>query len=608
MSEIKYSELDFFQIKENLKNYLKSQDKFKDYNFDGSSMSILLDVLAYNTSYNAFYLNMLASEMFLDSASMRESVLSRAKHLGYSPRSVRTLRSVVDITFDYGGAADANIPTSILLNRDVEFFGISNNVRYPFVVKNSKFLSSPIDKKFLAEDVELIQGKRFTHSYVVDPSAPIKQRFIIPNNNVDTTSLIVTVKDSSTSASVSVFNQFNDLTVIKPTDLIYYLQPYDESQYEVVFGDGVFGKALVAGNVITLDYVVSSGIDAEGIKKFTIANATPFKPTSNTQLSVLINVITPASGFSEAESIESIKLLAPRSYEAQNRAVTKLDYETLLKRDVPEIKNIRVWGGEENDPPIYGKIFCAIQPQSGFALNTQDKERIINSYINPRKVLSLDIELVEPEYFNLMIDSTVNFFSYKTTNNPDAIKNIVLAEIKKFAEQNLTGFDSDFRHSRLLKSIDNSESSIESNSAEIKIKYSITPPFNLFFDYTIQLNNEIDKGDFANDVTAIDSTEFIYNGNYVKLADDGKGRLFLYYTLNASRVIVNDNMGDVDYKNGKIVLRNFFVNSIPNGGSQISLIITPKENDIIAFKNQIILLEESDISISVVDLTNKKLS
>ena len=604
MSEIKYTELDFFEIKENLKNYLKSQEKFKDYNFDGSSISVLLDVLAYNTAYNGFYLNMLASEMFLDSASMRESVLSRAKHLGYSARSVRSLQAKVNLLVTFTNST----PTFLLIGRANEFYGTSNGIKYSFIPKQSVFLQPSGNNQFVGKDIELIQGKRFTHSYVVDTTLPIKQRFVIPNDNVDTSTLIVTVKDSATSSAVSVFNLFDDITVLTPNDAVYYLQPYGANQYEIVFGDGAFGKAVVNGNIVTLDYIVSSGDAPEGIKSFAITNANALKLQTSSAVSVVVTAVSPASGYSDAESIDSIKLLAPRAYESQNRAVTKLDYETILKRDVPQIKNLRVWGGEENDPPIYGKIFCSIQPKTGLSLNTEDKQKIINTYINPRKVLSLDVELVEPEYFSLFVKTNVNFFSYKTTNNSDGIKNIVLNEIKNFAKQNLTGFDSDLRHSKLLKAIDSSDSSIESNTTEIKIKYKLTPPFDLFFDYNIQLNNQIDTGDFANGVTGIDSTEFIYNGNYVKLADDGKGRLFLYYMFNSQRITINDNVGEVNYDSGKISIKNLIVDSIPNGGTTIDLIITPKENDIIALKNQILVLNEEDISVTVTDLTYKKLS
>lgn len=605
MSEIKYTELDFFQIKENLKNYLKSQDKFKDYNFDGSSISVLLDILAYNTAYNGFYLNMLASEMFLDSAAMRESVLSRAKHLGYTARSVRSLRAIVDVTITYQNST----PNSILLDRSHEFYGSSSGSRYTFVPNAAVFSNSPEGNSLVIKNVELIQGKRFTHSYVVDTTSAVKQRFVIPNDNVDTSTLVVTVKPSQSSSATTVFNEFDDINLLTPNDTIYYLQPYNSTQYEVVFGDGVFGKAVTDGNVVTLDYIVSSGAGAEGIKTFRMTNPNLLPKTGTTAPEVTISdVKMSASGFSDLEDIDSIKLLAPRSYDAQNRAVTKSDYEAILKRDIPGIKNIRVWGGEENDPPIYGKIFCAIQPKTGFAFNSEDKKRIVDSYINPRKVLSLDAEIVEPEYFNLVINTLVNFFSYKTTNNSESIKKIATEAIKQFAEKNLSGFDSDFRHSKLLSAIDNSDSSIESSSIALKIKYNIIPPFSKFFDYSIQLNNEIDTGDVINGVTGIDSSEFVYNGNLVKIADDGKGKLFLYYFLNTTRIVVNNNIGSVDYSTGKITLKNLLVDSIPNKGTKISIFATPKDYDVIALRNQILILDEQDVSVNVIDLTNKKLS
>lgn len=602
MTHVKYDKLDFDTIKTNLKQFLKSQEQFKDYNFEGSSLSILLDVLAYNTSYNAFYLNMLSSEMFLDTASMKESILSRAKHLGYVPRGVQSLKAKIDITVD--ASRVTNPQPRIYLSKDSEFSTSVGNTRYTFVPETSLYMELNSAKKYVATGLSLIQGTRLKHQYVVDVNAPIKQRYIIPNTLADLSTLSVTIKQSATNSIEEVFTQVKDINLLSPDMPIYFLQPYGNGLYEVVFGDGILGKAPQTGNIILLDYIVSSGDGAAGAKTFIPTAPLASFASGNTS----IVCTQPAANYVAAETSESIKLVAPRSYAAQNRAVTKLDYETILKKDIPTIEHLRVWGGEENDPPVYGKVFCSIKPISGFELNTDDKKRLIDNYIKPRSILSLDVELVEPEYIYLAIDTNVNFFADKTNKQDNDLKKIVVDGIKQFKTTNLSGFDADFRHSKLVRTIDLLDSSIESNTTDVKIKYRLAPAFFTYFNKTIVLNNSIDTGDAKNNNSSINSTEFIYKGTTVKLADDGLGKLYLYYVLNNSRVIVNNNVGRVDYANGKIFIENMFVDRIPRDQIYIDIFIKPKNDDVISLRNQILRLEPEDISVSTVNLNKIKLS
>lgn len=602
MSHKKYDQLDFISVKKNLLIFLQSQDKFKDYNFAGSSLSILLDVLAYNTTYNAFYLNMLSSEMFLDSASMKSSVSSIAKQLGYVPRSVNSLRATINLTVSV--PLGTNAPDRLFLNRDTPFSTVADGIRYQFVPEVPRYVDISPDRKFVLNDVRLIQGTRLTHTFVVNNKLSLKQRFVIPNKMVDISTLIVTVKKSVTSSITEVFTLADDINVLSPDNTIYFIQPYEDEQYEVVFGDGILGKALEDGNIVSFDYIVSSGPQALGAKNFVSSYSLGTFALGNTT----ITCTSPASGYAEPEDIQSIKLQAPRFYTTQNRAVTKLDYETLLKRDIPIIEHIRVWGGEDNDPPVYGKVFCAIKPVSGYSLNTDDKQRLINNYIKPRSILSFDVELVEPEYIFVTINSTVNFFSDKTSKQDDDIKNLVVQGIKRFRDTNLSGFDTDFRHSKLTRAIDSLDASIESNTTDIKVKYRITPPFYTHFNQEIVLNNPIDTGDARNQNSAIVSSEFIYKGVKVRIADDGLGKLYTYYTLNNERVIINNDAGSVDYATGKILLKNIYVESIPGNKFNIDLYIMPKNDDVISLRNQILRIEDEDISVTTVNLNKVKLS
>lgn len=602
MTHTKFNALDFDTVKNNLKDFLKSQDKFKDYNFDGASLSILLDVLAYNTTYNGFYLNMLASEMFLDSAALRDSVTSRAKHLGYVPYSVKTHRATVNLTITPNRPSIA--PRRLYLTRDVTFASYVNGSRYDFTLETPLFIELNSSGKYVANGVSLIQGTRLIHSYTVDNNLPIKQRFVIPNKMVDLSTLSIKIITSATNSIEQVFTLADDINTLSPTTPIYFIQPYKDETYEVVFGDGILGKKLENGNIVQLDYLVSSGSGADGAKNFVATRS--FNIPEGASATVVCT--TPAAGFVDQESLDSIKLVAPRAYTTQNRVVTKSDYETLLKRDIPSIEHIRVWGGDEADPPVYGKVFCSIKPKSGYAFNTDDKTRLIENFIKPRSILALDVEILEPDYLYLTVSSKVSFFADKTNKQDGDIKSLVVDGIKQFRKANLSGFDSDFRQSKLVRQIDILDSSIESNTTSITVKYRLIPPFYRDFSQDIVLNNPIDRGDATNNNSAINSTEFVYKGSTVRLADDGKGKLYLYYTLNGQRVIVNSSAGVVDYDTGKISIQNIVVDRIPNQQIFIDVFVAPRNNDVIAFRNQILRLEDEDIFVEMVNLNKVRLS
>ena len=603
MSDIKYTELDFAKIKENLKNYLKNQDQFKDYDFDGSSISVLLDVLAYNTGYNGFYLNMVANEMFLDSASLKSSVVSRAKHLGYTPRSVKTLSAKVNFKVKYANAE--NIPSSLLLSKNTEFQTSVDDTRYRFYPRNSVYLTKESDLVYVANNIEIIEGKPLTYEWTVDKTNPLKQRYIIPNDNVDLSTLKVSVQESASDTGKVSYKKSDDINVLSPDDAVYFLDQYDDSKYEISFGDDILGKDVQNGNIILIEYMVSSGDGALGASSFNV----PIAPNLITYPddTVTITTIDTAKGYRDQEDIESIKLTAPRYYDSQNRAVTKYDYETLIKKDVAIVDHLRVWGGEENDPPEYGKVFCAIKPITGYSLNEDDKKNIIEAFIKPRNVLAVEVVLVEPEYIRLILNTKVNFFSNKTTKTIADIKSDVSSSIKKYKDQNLIGFDADFRHSKLTRVVDQTDTSIESNITDVTIKYRIIPSLNSKNNIIIKLNNSIDTGDSKNGVSSIDSSEFYLKNTKVRISDNGSGVLFLYYYSGDRKVVINSNVGSVSYESGEITLTDLVVTKIVDS-NHIDLYIKPEENDVIVLRNQVLLIEDSDINVDVIDLTKIKLS
>lgn len=613
MAETKYSDLDFAQIKDNLKNFLKSQSKFKDYDFDGSGMSVLLDLLAYNTAYNGFYLNMVANEMFLDSAALRESVVSRAKHLGYVPSSRRALSATVDIEFDFDPVRRPGVktpePTSgFLIKKSNALYTVVDTVRYIFTPKNEVYAQPIGNKKYLAKGVQIIEGKRLTYQWTYDSNLSKKQRFIIPNSNVDTSTLSVVVKQSATSSIKTPFTLFQDLNELTGTDAVYFLEESPGEKYEIIFGDGILGKKLEDGNVIQIEYVVPTNDVAVGSSAFYPIVGWDVDITSISSIKCTI----PAKDYSEKESIDSIKFAAPKMYDAQNRAVTQSDYETLLKKDMsvidPKIQYLRVWGGEENDPPEYGKVFCAIKPYYALALNPIEKQKIIENYIRPKNIISVQVEIVEPDYIGLMLYSTVTYFASRTTNTKDTIKNLVIGKIKEFKNKNIIGFDSDFRHSKFVSEIDSADPSIESNITTVKLKYQFSPPLSTPFSSDISLSNEIDKGDVKNGVSSITSSPFYYVNNLVVISDNGAGELGIYPATSAIKGASLKTVGSVDYVTGKISIQKLVVDLIPNNKNYIELYVKPRYNDVIAYKNQILLLEDHDINVTVVDINSIKTS
>jgi hypothetical protein len=461
-----------------------------------------------------------------------------------------------------------------------------------------------------------------TYEWVVDKKTGAQQKFIIPNTGVDLSTLVVNVKPTRTSTSKTQFFQFKDLTTLSPTDAIYFIQEVSGEKYEIVFGDNVLGQDVQDGNVIEIEYVVPTNNSAAGATKFYSLNpaigSTPNLLYRNginkidiKSIKKITTLIAPQD-YSERETIESIKFKAPRMYDAQSRAVTKGDYEILLGKDIetiePKIQYLRVWGGEENSPPEYGKVFCAIKPETGLALNTAEKMRILEKYIKPKNMISTQVEIVEPEYVGLVVDCTVNYFSNTTTRQADEIRQLALSKILAFRDSNLNGFDKDLRKSKLVKEIDSADSSIESNVTKLTMKYRIVPSLARRYSTTIRLFNAIDKGDVANNSRSIKSTPFYYANNLVVLGDDGKGNLGVYRANVAGANSPLLSVGTVNYETGELKITNLIVDSIPGNLNFINIYLYPANDDIIALRSQILLLENADINVSVLDLTRVRTS
>jgi hypothetical protein len=600
----KFTELDFQQIKQNLKDFLRNQPEFQDYNFEGSGINLLLDVLAYNTGYNAFYSNMIANESFLDSAILRNNVISRAKSLGYVPTSIRAPYATLNVTVKLPSSVFSQFPEYIIVPLHHEFTSRSSNQPIQLYTMDRVVLPKTTlvgGVQQYSADIDIYQGKKITHKFTVDNQLNSTQRFILPNANIDSTKLFVTILQNSGVTQGDTWTLAKDVTEVGPDDNVYFLQEADNEFLELYFGDGFIGKKLVDGNQISATYFVTDGPLYHGLSKFTTTSLTA--PNSVTIAPQYISITTLESlrNGSDKETIESVKFKAPLYYDTQARAVTKSDYETLLIKDYPQIEHVRVWGGEDNSPPKYGVVFVSAKPKNGLTFNTIEKESIINTIIRPRNMVAIEVEMVDPEYMNIGIETTVRFEGRKNSKSSGQIENSVRESINKFATDKLSGFDTTFRYSALLRYIDQADDSITGNITSVYLKYAVTPPFNVPVQYNFSFQSSLDLGDVLHDIRTIKSSGFIFNGFETFITDDGNGKLFAYRPFGSNKIIVNDNIGSVNYETGAIQISSLSIQGLSDGGNKLYFYATPSNGDFFASRNRMLLIQQTDVKVIVIN-------
>ncbi len=604
MSVKKYTELDFDQIKENLKSFLRTQPEFKDVDYEGSSINVLLDMLAYSTAYNGFYANMVANEGYLETAIKRENVVSRAKAIGYTPRSRVSSVATIQIDFRLDQVSNIPVPSVLEIPKNLKFKSTFENKEIEFrtnqnyILRNSGNTVNGIYKGI----IKLYEGYYLKHKFVVDNVVFPEQRYVIPNIGVDAERILVSVQENSSSSTLESYRKVKDVTTVKTEEPIYFVQEDYDGYLELFFGDGILGKKLEDGNVIHVDYYVVSGKSYDGLNKFVLNELVytnyPPVPTINPYK---ITTLESARHGQEEESIESIRFLAPKFYEAQNRSVNKFDYETLLLKDYPEIEYVRVWGGEENDPPKYGVVYVSLKPKNALVFNPQEKIYILNQVIKPKNPVSIQVEIVDPEYTRIVVSSTVNYDSNISGLEPSQIETLVRNSIHSYADSNLIGFKGQFRLSKLISTIDSAEDSIKSNSTDIKLKFGVTPPLFVKQQYIFSFQSALDRGDSKNNVTSIDTSAFTYKGFECRITDDGSGTLYIYRKQSGVKVILESNIGTVDYNTGNITIPSLVIENIVDGSSQLYFTAVPAQSDFFAKQNRIIVIEDSDIQIEVID-------
>jgi hypothetical protein len=489
-SGLQITNLDFGSIKNSLKSFLQQQSTLQDYNFEGSALSVLLDVLSYNTQYNAYYLNMIANELFLDSSVQRGSVVSHAKLLNYVPRSAVAPKATVNLTVN-------QVTTSTLtLQKFTTFISEPiDDVNYTFVTTDATTVNVSANTAVF-QNVQIAQGIPSTFSFTYNATTNPQQIFQIPDTNIDTATLLVTVQESSSNTSFETYSQASDYIALTPNSKVYFLQEGMNGNYEIYFGDNLLGKSLVNNNVINISYISTNGTAAFGANSFTLTQTVGGFSNTVTQ------AITSATQGADKESIESIKFSAPKAFAAQGRAVTKEDYIYLIQNNTSNfpVDSVSVWGGEENDPPVYGQLFCAIKPSGALTLTPTQKERIITEVIKPISVMTVVPTIVDPDYTFINIDTKVLYNSRKTTLTGGQIKEAVIATIKSFGEQTLNTFNSTFNSPQLITSIQTTDPSIITNESNVRVQKKIYPSLNSKISYTLNFGTKIKKNNFVQGV------------------------------------------------------------------------------------------------------------
>ena len=581
--KIVVSELDFDLIKANLKTFLKGQSEFTDYDFEGSALSVLLDILAYNTHYNAIYTNLAVNEMFLDSARKRNSVVSLSKMLGYLPQSATAPSATVDVTV----TAVTGSPSSLTLPAYSAFFSSVDGVQYSFYSRDA-ITVVPISGVYTFNDVVITEGKPLNFTYTAGAGVLYK----IPNTNVDIDTLTVRVQETSGSAAYTSYTLAENIAEVGATTRAYFLKEIDDGLYEVYFGDGIVGYKPANGNIVSLDYFTTNKDAANGSRVFTYNGA-------SLNGSVTVNTVSIADGGADAESIDSIKFNAPKNYSAQNRAVTADDYKVILPQVFANVESVNVWGGEDNNPPIYGKVFICIKPISGETLTNATKDSIKKTVLKGKNVVSIIPEIVDPQYLYIKLDTTVYYNPLATNNNEETIKTLVRQAISDYNAADLKKFDGMFRFSKLSRLIDTAEDSILSNISTLTLIRSITPSIGTSTSYVIRIENPIYSENVPEN--SVLSEGFIVDGTAetVYLDDDGVGNIRLFYYANAStKKYVNTNQGTVDYANGIITVNDINITYANN--NKLTFTIKPQSNDVVSVRSQLVIIAEELMAVNAI--------
>lgn len=496
-NRLQITELDFDTIKTNLKSFLKQQTEFQDYDFEGSGLNVLVNLLAYNTHYNAYYLNMVANESFLDTALLRDSVVSHAKTLGYIPHSKTASTAVINLTIDSGNSTldTLTIPKGYVFNSDLIDKRIFN-----FVVMDENTVTKS-NTSYHFENLNIKEGELTTYTYTYDEASNPKSVFLLPDADIDTSTITVIVKPSASNTTSTVYNKVTDILDVTAASEVFYLQESKGGKYQIYFGDGTVGKKLDDGSVVALTYLLTNG---------NLANkATGFSQTSaiGGYTNSTIEVLSVAAGGSDRETVEEIKTSSPLQFTTQNRLVTIKDYESYIKKNYPSIDSLSVWGGEDEVPAVYGKVLISLKPKANYYITEIEKTRILNEIIKPKSIVSVSAEIRDPEFLFILLNTTVKYDSKRTTLSETILKSSIRNAIISYRDTNLNKFGSIFALSKLQDSIDSiSLNGIIGSETVVRLQRRFQPEIGLTSNYKINFGVPLRRGTITNKMT---STEFV---------------------------------------------------------------------------------------------------
>ena len=594
---LEVTNLDFDGIKTNLKNYLKSKDTFADFDFDHSNLSVLMDVLAYNSFYNAFYINQLANESFLESAQLRNNVVAKAKGIGYTPRS--TTAPSASLTLQITPAT----PTAeaLIIEEYTEFASQVTGVDYFFVTTDTYTVNQDRNGNYII-DIEVKEGTRVEHRYVVDKKNP-DQRFLVKNRTADCSTLDVVVQRSQTDLVVKEFKLADNLVELTGEDNVYFLDEVEEGLFEVTFGNGVLGSPVADGNVVILDYISTQGEKGNGALVFT--------PTGRVAGSenVTITTLVAANGGKPRETIEEIKFNAPKYFATQGRLVTVEDYLAMTRNMVPNLDSLTGWGGEANVPKRYGEVFISVKPVNRAFYSELEKENI-RRQLTERNLVTVRVRVVDPDYTFIEITSDIYYDPRATKLTSDQLKAFVHSQLKNFSKTELLKFNRDFRYSMLVGLMDNLDPAIRNNLTNLRLRKSFIPSIVRENNFTLYYNNDLYRPNPTYSGTLTSSYFSHANPSGAEIADcqldDNEGilRVVQYDAQSNVTSIVQSNIGTVGYGGGDVVFQGF--RPLSWTGDKVDVFCRPKIQDIKPLREQILAILDEDIKLTMFTVVDRE--
>jgi hypothetical protein len=593
----KFTNLDFDQIRTSIKEYLRANSTFSDFDFEGSNFSVLIDTLAYNTYINAFNANMVVNESFLDSATLRENVVSLARNIGYVPRSRNAAKATVSLSASTTSSSD-----TLTLQAGLVCVGTADNSNYVFSVPES--ITTTINSGVANfNNITIYQGTYLKKQFIVDGS--LDQRFLLDNSFIDTSTIVVKVKGTADSGEGREYSRVDNILNINKNSEIYLIQEVQDEKYELLFGDGYFGKKLENGAIITVSYIITDGEDGNGAANFSFSGRF-LDSLSNTVIptnTISVTTVNSAANGSAIESVDSIKYFAPRIYASQHRAVTTRDYEAIIQQIYPNTESVSVVGGEELDPPEFGNVIISIKPKNGDFVSDFDKQTILTK-LKDYSLSGINQRITDLKVLFVEIDSGVYYNSSQVTN-VNALKTKVSSVLNTFAKANINQFGGRFKYSKLCQTIDNSDNAITSNITRVVIRRNLKALINQSAQYELCYGNKfhINKDGFN-----IKSTGFTLAGRTGTFyftdvpGSGGKGVISIVKDINETGKyeVVVKSAGTVDYTKGEIILNTLNITSTAVANNIIEIQAFPESNDIIGLKDLYLSFSVADSTINMV--------